>query len=147
MNLPKDIENTILHIIEKDLLLVSFYGKRKQYLMKDVIKDTGEVYTDGYFCEQILVIDHKDISLYIHSRLRQYIDTGKHNIFSSLYQSNYNNKYQRNEIDSCINLLNYELKNNNYNWLNVFSCLNLKNWDKGTVFNIDIKPFNKLKIF
>lgn len=145
MNLEKDIQNTILNIIDKDLLLVSFYGKRKLYLMKNVVKDTGEIYTDRYFCEQILVIDQKEISKYIYNKLKHYIDTGKHNIFSSLYQSNYNNKYQN--CNNYINLLKYELINPDFNWLKVFNCLQLNNWDKNTAFNIDIKPFNRLKIF
>lgn len=142
--LDKDIKQSILNIIDQDLLLITFYGKRKRYLMKGVVDDKGQLYQTDHFCERILVHDEKDISSYIKSKLKSYQETGQDNIFSSLYKSNYNNTF--NSPVGYEAILDYELKIEDYDWLKKFNCLNLNYWDKKSVFVIDIEPFNQLKI-
>ncbi len=141
--LDKDIKNNILNMIEYNLLLVTFYGNRESYLMKGLRDSNGNDYVSGEFCEQIFVNNEEDISRYIRNRLLDYVNTGNDNIFNSLYKSSYCNQY----LDSDYHpFLHFRLRMNNYNWLKEFKNLDLTYWDKGTKFNINIEPFNKIKI-
>jgi len=143
MNIKKlnnNLQYKILDIISNNIFIVSFYGTRDLFLMKDINNSKNKKYLTKKFCEQILIKDIKDIAVYIHNKLYEFIKTDEHNIFSSLYRSDYYNRTHDYDFKNILNTL----LNKNYNWLNFFNNLNFEVWDKDSIFNIEITPFNKI---